>query len=152
MGDMNNKKREKEEIAAAVDAELSQRFHHENISRPTESVFTSKRPRQMTEEHTHTQNTTFGAMPKYSGPIVNLCQPIAYKDAEQIATFLFNQQVVFVKLNHLDDHVAGRMIDFLTGVVYGIDGDIQRVSDELFICTPTHVEITDDLLDRFEEV
>lgn len=146
----NKKKREREEIAAAVDAELSQRFHVPSTSHEEEPVFTQKRPRQMNYDASKTDNETFGYLPQYDGPVVNLCEPVEYEDAKKIATSLFNQQVVYVKLTQLNDRVAGRLIDFLTGVVYGIDGDIQRVNSEMFICTPSQVEVTDDLLNRFE--
>jgi cell division inhibitor SepF len=41
---------------------------------------------------------------------------------------------------------ARRVVDFLTGAVFMIDGDIKRVGNEMFLCTPTNVEITNSTL------
>lgn len=81
---------------------------------------------------------------------VRLFEPIAYSDAEAMAQALVNQQIVYVQLTRLQTVEANRIIDFLTGVVYGLRGDIQRVSANMFICTPQDVEITEALLNRFD--
>lgn len=82
-------------------------------------------------------------------PTVRLFEPIDYADAEAIGQSLVHGQITYVQLHRLTDIQANRLIDYLTGVVYGIRGDIQRVSEEMFICTPRDVEITDELLTRF---
>ena len=42
----------------------------------------------------------------------------------------------------MEEFQAGRVVDFLTGAVYAIDGDIRRIGEEIFICTPRNVEIS----------
>lgn len=111
------------------------------------SVFSNERIEK--QEYTHQSTSSVFNDVSYRGPKVQLYEPLCYEDAKIMATALFNQQVIFIKLTQLHEQQANRIIDFLTGVVYGIDGDIQRVSDELYICTPQGQEITEELLMRF---
>lgn len=140
------------EITQAVDDFLSSEFGYTQPQKETleddSPVFLDERPAYLKDNKKESKCPTFMNV-DYEGPIVNLAEPIAYEDAKEIASALFKNQVVFVKLTQLNDIQAGRMIDFLTGVVYGINGDIQRVNREMFICTPENMEITDDLLNRF---
>lgn len=75
-----------------------------------------------------------------------LFNPREYKDTKDIANALVNGQIAYVYLTKLSKHEAGRIVDFLTGVAYGVNGDIQRINGELFIVTPADIEITNDLL------
>ena len=57
-----------------------------------------------------------------------------------IAKHLFAEEAVLVNFTLVEDQ-ARHIVDFLTGTVYALDGDIQRVGNEIFLCTPANMEI-----------
>lgn len=76
---------------------------------------------------------------------ISLFEPRLYADVQDIASQLLNQQAVIVNFGRIDDANARRIVDFLTGTVFAIDGDIERIGDAIFLCTPKNFEITGDL-------
>lgn len=76
---------------------------------------------------------------------ISLFEPRLYADVQDIASQLLNQQAVIVNFSRIDDDTARRIVDFLTGTVFAIDGDIERIGDAIFLCTPKNFEITGDL-------
>lgn len=72
---------------------------------------------------------------------ITIVEPRAYSEAMTIAKRIIAGESVLVNFYMVDEHQARRIADFLTGAVYAQDGDIQRVGDEIFLCTPPDVEI-----------
>ena len=52
-----------------------------------------------------------------------------------------------MNVENVETPLAQRMVDFLSGAVYCLDGDIQKISNGIFIATPASIEITGDLKD-----
>ena len=67
-------------------------------------------------------------------------EPKDYSDAQNIADCLKEGLPVFVNLQRLDKGQGRRVIDFLSGTIYALDGDIKRVGNDLFLCTPNSIE------------
>ena len=67
-------------------------------------------------------------------------EPNEYSDAQDIADCLKENFPVFINLQRLEKGQAKRVVDFLSGTIYAIDGDIKRVGTNLFLCTPRTVE------------
>jgi cell division inhibitor SepF len=72
---------------------------------------------------------------------ITICEPRAYAEVQSIASKIFRGEAVLINFHLIDEKQAGRIVDFLTGTVYAIDGDIQRAGDEIFLCTPKNMEI-----------
>lgn len=77
---------------------------------------------------------------------ISVVEPRAYNEAMTIAKRVGQGEVVLINFQSLDEMRARRVVDFLTGAVFMIDGDIKRVGNEMFLCTPTNVEITNTAL------
>lgn len=77
---------------------------------------------------------------------ISVVEPRAYNEAMTIAKRVGQGEVVLINFQSLDEMKARRVVDFLTGAVFMIDGDIKRVGNEMFLCTPTNVEITNTAL------
>ncbi|AOF49394.1 cell division protein SepF [Tetragenococcus halophilus] len=75
-----------------------------------------------------------------SGKIM-IIEPRAYSEAMTIAKHVIGGESVLVNFRLIEEQQARRIVDFLTGTVYAEDGDIKRVADEIFLCTPKEVEI-----------
>lgn len=76
-----------------------------------------------------------------------ISEPSIYADAKEIATTLLNNQATVVNFSQMDDQQSRRVIDFLTGTVFAIKGEIQRVGDKIFLCTPAKFEIEGSITD-----
>jgi len=70
-----------------------------------------------------------------------LFEPRLYSDAQDIADNLRHRRPVVVNLQRVEKDQAKRIVDFLSGTVYALNGDIQKVGDHIFVCTPEHVDI-----------
>ncbi|MDP4179942.1 MAG: cell division protein SepF [Bacillota bacterium] len=71
-------------------------------------------------------------------------QPENFEDAQSIADHLKNKKPIVINLEGLEKESARRVVDFLSGAVYALDGSIQRVSNGIFIIAPNNVDIMAD--------
>lgn len=85
-----------------------------------------------------------------SGSAIELkvVKPTEFKNASQIADHLLNNRTVVLNLEATDKENARRLIDFLTGVAYSIDGQIKRVANNAYVITPNNVDISGDQMRR----
>ena len=82
-----------------------------------------------------------------SGAKVVLAEPRVYAEAQDIAENLKNKRAVVVNLQRIDRESGIRIIDFLSGTVYALAGDIQRIGTDIFLCTPENVEVSGEISD-----
>lgn len=73
---------------------------------------------------------------------VHVVEPKSFNDAEQIGAKFKNDTPVIVNLQNIDRELAKRLIDFVSGLTYGLDGGIQRVAEMVFLLTPANVEVS----------
>jgi len=76
---------------------------------------------------------------------VILVEPRAYSESAEIADQLKNRRAVVVNLQRIDNEQGRQIIDFLSGVVYAIGGDIQKIGSSIFLCTPDNVEVSGNI-------
>lgn len=81
-----------------------------------------------------------------------LFEPRVFSDTQDIADELKNRRATLVNLQRIDKVSAKRIIDFLSGTVYAIGGDIQRVGSDIFLCTPDNVEVAGSITDQIENM
>lgn len=81
---------------------------------------------------------------KFEQPVtqVILYEPKSYDEVQEIADNLLNHRSVVINLQQVDPMQAKRIVDFLSGTVYAIKGDIQKLGVATFLCTPDNVEVT----------
>lgn len=77
-----------------------------------------------------------------------LLEPRAYSESQQIVDYLKNRNAVVVNLKRVTSDQAKRIVDFLSGTIYAIGGNLQKIGGGIFLCTPNNVnvqgKITDD--------
>jgi len=88
---------------------------------------------------------------KKNGKVVNLSdanqlklvvmQPTSFDDAQDVCDHLKEKKPVVINLEYADKDTARRLIDFLSGAVYGVDGHIQKVSTTIFLIVPYNVDV-----------
>ncbi len=80
---------------------------------------------------------------------VVLCEPRSYNEAQEIADNIVNKRSVVINLQRVESHQAKRIVDFLSGTVYALNGDIQKLGAETFLCTPESVDVTGSISESY---
>lgn len=78
---------------------------------------------------------------------VILVEPRTYSESTDIADHLKNRRAVVVNLQRIDSEQGRQIVDFLSGAVYAIGGEIQKIGLSIFLCTPDNVEVSGNITD-----
>ena len=74
-----------------------------------------------------------------------ISQPTTFEQSEEICSLLKEKKSVIVNLEYVSKEVARRIVDFISGGVYALDGHIQKISNSIFLIAPTNYEITNEM-------
>ena len=121
---------EAEEFEGATD-EIQDDINEESYQQPKYLQSFSKKTQQNKVVNIHTNNQFK----------VVIMQPETFDDARDICDHLKNKKPVVVNLETISKETAQRVVDFLSGAVYGLDGDIQKVSAGIFLVAPNNVDV-----------
>ena len=81
---------------------------------------------------------------------VVLIKPERFETASEAADHLRDRRTVVLILEQTNKDVARRLIDFLSGVAYAMDGKIQKIAGSTYIITPKNVDLTGDIAEELE--
>ena len=87
-----------------------------------------------------------------SGNKMILLEPRAYSESQQIADHLKNRNSVVVNLKRVTSDQAKRIIDFLSGCIYAIGGNMQKIGVGIYLCTPKNVNVQGKISDESEKI
>lgn len=93
------------------------------------------------DEYYNITRTNFKETSDAEGSKMILFEPRAYSEAQQIAEYLKNRNTVVVNLKRVTPDQAKRIVDFLSGTLYAINGDLQKLGGGIFLCTPNNVNV-----------
>ena len=79
-----------------------------------------------------------------------MVKPDRFDTVSEIADHLRDKKAVVLNLESTNKDVARRLVDFLSGVAYALDGKIKKVAISTYILTPFNVEIIGDLVEELE--
>ena len=82
---------------------------------------------------------------------VHVVAPAKFSDAQEVADRFKNGQPVILNLQNADRELARRMIDFCSGVTYALSGSMDKVADQVFLLTPSNVEVSAEEKRRLQE-
>ena len=74
-----------------------------------------------------------------------ISQPTTFEQSEEICSLLKEKKSVIVNLEYVNKDVARRIVDFISGGVYALDGHIQKISNSIFLIAPVNYEITNEM-------
>ncbi len=80
-----------------------------------------------------------------------LFEPRAYSESQQIADYLKKRNAVVVNLKRVTPDQAKRIVDFLSGTLYAINGGLQKLGTGIFLCTPNNVDVEGSITDEAKE-
>ncbi len=76
---------------------------------------------------------------------VVLFRPSSFNDTSKAADDLRNRRAVIVNMENVDKAMARRVVDFLSGCVYALDGDVKKIAQSAFLFCPHNMDIVGDL-------
>ena len=81
--------------------------------------------------------------PAYDEPYrITTLHPRTYNEARQIGEHFRDGTPVIMNLTEMDDTDAKRLVDFAAGLIFGLQGSIERVTAKVFLLSPEHVQVT----------
>ena len=86
-------------------------------------------------------------VPMKRGMEVSLIKPTSIEDAREICDYLLAGKAVVLNMEGLHMEIAQRIIDFSSGATYSMNGNLQKISNYIFIATPESVELSGDFTD-----
>lgn len=81
---------------------------------------------------------------------VVILQPESFEDAQDISDHLKNKKPIIVNLEDIEKESAQRIVDFLSGAVYALEGNIQKIANGIFLIAPNNVDIMGDFKDELK--
>ncbi len=96
---------------------------------------------------TNSKVTPMRQVKKATGMEVCVIKPTSFEDAREITETLLMNRPVILNVEGLDVDIAQRIIDFASGSCFAISGNLQKISNYIFIVTPSDVEISGDIQD-----
>jgi len=88
-------------------------------------------------------------IPKTTKPQVII--PRSFNDAQDVADHFKEANPVIVNMQNADRDLARRLIDFSSGLCYGLGGQMDRVAEQVYLLTPDDVEVSDEERERYAE-
>ncbi len=87
-------------------------------------------------------NQTYGSASAGAALELKVVRPERFEAVTQIADHLINSRTVVLNLEATNKETARRMIDFLSGVAYSIEGNLKKVANNTFVITPGNVAVS----------
>ncbi|MGZ4677252.1 MAG: cell division protein SepF [Acidimicrobiia bacterium] len=81
---------------------------------------------------------------------VHVVEPAGFNDAQEVGDRLKADQPVIINLQGLGRDLQRRLIDFSSGLTYAIGGSMARVADQVFLLTPSNVEVSQEEKERLQ--
>ena len=119
------------------------------IGKWKDSIFGSGENNENEDEELYNKKNTADALNEMGadGNKMILFEPRAYSESQQIADYLKNNNAVIVNLKRVTPDQAKRIVDFLSGTLYAIEGGLQKLGGGIFLCTPLNVPVEGKISD-----
>lgn len=82
---------------------------------------------------------------------VVVMEPATFEGVQAIADNLKNRRPVIINLEHAEPDLAKRVVDFIMGATYALNGSIQKVGKGIFLSVPSNIEIDGELGEQLDE-
>ena len=82
---------------------------------------------------------------------VVVMEPASFEDAQSIADQLKTRRPVIVNLESAEKELAKRIVDFISGTTYALNGNMQKVGNGVFLFVPANVDISGEMREEYKE-
>jgi cell division inhibitor SepF len=137
------------------DDEVVEKPKASRTSKPqsTESAAETKRTKEKPQSKITPMRTSSRRSQTASGMEVCVIKPTSFEESREITETLLANRTVVLNVEGLDMDIAQRIIDFASGSCFAISGNLQKISNYIFIITPENVDISGDfqsIMDSFD--
>ncbi len=91
------------------------------------------------------RNSKVVNMPQSNQVKMVICQPTTFEQSESICTLLKEKKSIIVNLEYVNKDIARRIVDVVSGAVHALDGNLQKVSNSIFLVAPFNYDITNEM-------
>ncbi len=91
------------------------------------------------------RNSKVVNMPQTQQVKMVICQPTTFEQSENICTLLKEKKSIIVNLEYVNKDIARRIVDVVSGAVHALDGNLQKVSNSIFLVAPYNYDITNEM-------
>ena len=91
------------------------------------------------------KNSKIVNMPQTQQVKMVICQPTTFEQSENICTLLKEKKSIIVNLEYVNKDIARRIVDVVSGAVHALDGNLQKVSNSIFLVAPYNYDITNEM-------
>ena len=91
------------------------------------------------------RNSKVVNMPQAQQVKMVICQPTTFEQSESICTLLKEKKSIIVNLEYVNKDIARRIVDVVSGAVHALDGNLQKVSNSIFLVAPFNYDITNEM-------
>jgi len=92
-----------------------------------------------------------GSVRSVGAPKMHVTTPTTFNDVEEVGLNFRNGVPTIMNLQGASESVAKRLLDFASGLIFGLEGRIERVGDRVFLLTPVGVEVSTEEKRRLSE-
>ncbi|WP_342430526.1 cell division protein SepF [Neobacillus sp. FSL H8-0543] len=127
-------------------------FLDDEYDENNEEIYEKAEPLRPQKQPAKVQNVvSLQSVQKSSSSKVILVEAKSYAEAQDITDDLKNKRAVVVNLQRLSYEEGRQIVDFLSGAVYALGGDIQKIGSSIFLCTPDNVEISGNISELVQD-
>ena len=119
---------------------------------PKKPVLSFRRKKKEKEEEPDPEESESRVIPFHGrqeeGESVKVIKPQEFNEAQIVADFLKEGKTIVVNLEGIEISQAQRIIDFIGGASFAVDGSLKAISNNIFIVAPGNIEVSGDLIDE----
>ena len=123
-----------------------------NEEEPKKPVLSFRRKKKEKEEEPDPEDSESRVIPFHGrqeeGESVKVIKPQEFNEAQIVADFLKEGKTIVVNLEGIEISQAQRIIDFIGGASFAVDGSLKAISNNIFIVAPVNIEVSGDLRDE----
>lgn len=94
------------------------------------------------------QNSKLISLSNSRGMEVYVSKPQEFNDAQYIVETLQNGKIIVINTEGMELKPAQRIMDFISGACYALNGSLQAISNNIFIVAPENIDVSGDLRDE----
>ena len=119
----------------------------DTYERPARSGYFARKEKSQEEKVSRTAKVLpmTGASPVVTSSKMVITEPQCFDDVKEISEHLKERRSVIVNLETVNKEDQRRILDFLSGAAYVVDGSIQKISTLIYLITPRSVEVQNDI-------
>lgn len=114
------------------------------VTHPTTETVIERAPRERGDNVVRPLNPVRSVESQGEAYRISKIHPANYNDARAIGEEFRNGVPVIMNLTDMADHDAKRIIDFSAGLIFGLHGSLERITNKVFLLSPANVNVSDE--------